>query len=131
MCVYIYKEMPFNIGESVNYITDGFLRTPFINSAMRNPVYTALLVTTIIMVIILIIFRDAETDEPLIIMIARAGFWIFLLMSCAMALHNKVLCAEVDSAVKTSEMDEVFGGDDFTGGILEEAIMPVHINTNF
>jgi phosphatidylglycerophosphate synthase len=102
--------MPFEFGATINYFTDVFLRAPIIHTIAKNPIYTALLITFIIMIIIIFIFRDAETEETLLTMSMRAGFWIFLMMLGILMVHNRVLIDENKAESKSAAYDGVFSG---------------------
>jgi hypothetical protein len=131
--------MPVDVGETINYFADAFLKAPLVNSIARNPIYTALLVTFIIVLIVMFIFRDAETDESLLIICLRAGFWVFFMMLGVLFLHNKVLIEDTNGATRNSAYENVFNGGysgvtlpgDSIPASLEDSIVPVHINTNF
>lgn len=125
--------MPFDVGESINNIADTFLRAPIVNTVAKNPIYTALLITFMVMLTIMFVFRDADTEESLLVLCLRSGFWIFLMMLGTLFLHNKVLVQEQDIADKNVAYDGVFNGgyDTVTPSILEDYVVPVTINTNF
>lgn len=124
--------MPLDVGETINNFADTVLRAPMVDTVMRNPIYTALLIAFLIMLIIMFIFRDADTDESLLIMCLRSGFWIFLMMLGILFLHNKVLITENLDQTKNTAYEGVFNGSYSTGsGILEDSIVPVNINANF
>lgn len=125
--------MPFDVGESINNIADAFLRAPIVNTVAKNPIYTALLITFMVMLTIMFVFRDADTEESLLVLCLRSGFWIFLMMMGTLFLHNKVLVQEQDAADKNVAYDGVFNGgySTATPSILEDYVVPVSINTNF
>lgn len=131
--------MPFEVGGTINKLSDKFLSAPVIHNIARNPIYTALLITFIVMLIIMFIFRDADTDESLLAMCLRAGFWIFFMLLGVLLLHNKILGRETSNSVKNSEYENAFLGG-YSGVVapgqsvpaaFEDTIVPVHINTNF
>lgn len=130
--------MPFEVGESINHFADTFLKAPIVHAIAKNPIYTALLVTFVVMLVIMFIFRDADTDETLLVMCLRAGFWIFFMLLGVLFLHNKVLGVETIEQIKDTAYDGVFKGG-YSGIVsqgnlpasLEDSIVPVHINTNF
>ncbi len=127
--------MPFDVGSTINYMADAFLRAPAVNSIARNPIYTALLITFVTMLIIMFIFRDADTDDSLLVMCLRGGFWIFLMMLGTLFLHNKILSSEVSAAETNNTYNDVFNGGYSSFGpksvILEDSIIPVRIDTDF
>lgn len=131
--------MPVEIGETINHFADMFLRAPIVHSVANNPIYTALMIVFIVILIILFVFRDANTEESLLVTALRAGFWIFLMLLGVLFLHNKVLSMETETETKNTAYDGVFtgayGGSNIPGKvssvILEDSIVPVRINTDF
>lgn len=131
--------MPLDIGESINYMADLFLKAPIINTIATNPIYTAMVITFIVMLIVMVVFRDAETEEPLLKMILGCGFWVFLSTLTILFLHNKILTEEKDVVGKNEAYDGVFGGN-YSGAVttggdsnptLEDSIVPIHLNAKF
>jgi hypothetical protein len=120
--------MPFDIGESINIIADTFLKAPIIHTVAKNPIYTALVITFTIILITMFIFRDADTDEPLIVLCLRSGFWIFLLSMGILFLYNKVLSDELRYIEKNTAFEEVFNS---TNTAADDIIVPVNINADF
>lgn len=131
--------MPLDVGEAINSFADAILRAPLINTIVHNPIYTAMIITTIVVLIVMFIFRDANTDESLLVLCLRSGFWIFLMMLGVLFLHNKVLITENESHSKDAAFEIVFNGGyarDIALGkpvsaVLEDSVVPVHINTDF
>ncbi len=126
--------MPFEFGETINAGADAFLRAPIINTIARSPIYTALVITFIIILIIMFIFRDADTDESLLTLGLRTGFWSFLVTVSLLFLHNKILNEDLRSGARAADIDNVFNGGYngvMAGATLEDSIVPVTINTNF
>ncbi len=126
--------MPFDIGETINAGAKAFLRAPIVNTIAKNPVYTALMITFIIMLIIMVIFRDADTEESLLVMSLRSGFWGFLLTLTIIFLHDTVLWQDIRHTEQSAAIDNVFNGG-YNGKLADEtsgeSIVPVIINTNF
>jgi hypothetical protein len=100
--------MTFEVGEAINYIIDAFLKAPIVNSIARNHIYTALAVTIVIMIIIMIVFRDIDADETLFTMSLRSGFWIFIMLLGVLMIHNRVFTAETSNVVRDGQYDKVF-----------------------
>lgn len=100
--------MTFDVGEAINYIIDGFLRAPIVNSIAKNPIYTALVITAIIMIIIMMVFRDIDADETLFTLALRSGFWIFIMMLGVLMIHNRVLGAEGANDKINGQYESVF-----------------------
>lgn len=113
--------MPFDVAEAINKLGDFVLRAPAIRAVMSNPIYTAMMIVFVMMLIILIMFRDADTTDPLLTTTLRTGFWMFLLLIGVMFLHNKVLSKELDDNTSSNIYDAVMGGRYEPGSVLEEA----------
>lgn len=129
--------MPLDVGETINNFGNLFLKVPIIHTITKNPIYTSLIITFIIVLIILFIFRDVDADESLLIMGLRSGFYIFIMMTGVLFLHNKILLQEVGNYEKNGEYENIFNNTlGYTGkyesnSVLGESIVPVQINTNF
>tara|TARA_R110002153_G_scaffold273997_3_gene446402 strand:+ start:24416 stop:24769 length:354 start_codon:yes stop_codon:yes gene_type:complete len=92
--------MGFDIGDFVNGMVDSILESPSILWIASNPIITALVITIVLCFIILIVFRDAETEESLPVITLRAGFWMFMAITGVMLVHNKVLSANASEKIK-------------------------------
>ena len=102
--------MPLELGDTINKISDKLMGAPFMDTIMRNPIYTAMLITFIIVIIIMFIFRDAETDESLLMMCLRSGFYIFVVATGVILLNNRVLMTDTTKLAGDSEIAQVFDG---------------------
>jgi hypothetical protein len=100
--------MTFEVGEMLNYLTDAFLKAPIVNTIAKNPIYTALVVTLAVILIIMLIFRDIEADETVLTMALRTGFWVFLMLLGVLMIHNRVLFAESNQSSRDGQYDHVF-----------------------
>ncbi len=102
--------MPFDIGATVNNLADRLLSTPLIGAVAKNPVYTALFITVVILIVIVTVFRNYdEGDEHLSTLTLRSGFWIFLFLTGALFVHNKLLLKDGYSIAQNRAIDDVFG----------------------
>ncbi len=128
--------MPFEIGEAINSIADKVISSPTIDSIARNPIYTSVLIVFVIILIMLFIFRDVETDDSLLSLCLRSGFYIFLVLTATLFIHNKVLMRETSAVAKGSEVANVFEKQGAYSGIMghggpthtiEESIIPVQV----
>lgn len=115
--------MTFEVGETINQIVDAFLRAPVIYSIARNPIYTALVITLIILLIVAFIFRDIDSDECLLVMTLRTGFWVFIMMLGVIMVHNRVLTGEDLREKRNKSYEEVFGSS--AGVQLDSDFVPV------
>jgi protein-S-isoprenylcysteine O-methyltransferase Ste14 len=134
--------MPLEVGEAVNSLADKFISSPFIEQVARNPIYTALLATFVIVLIIMFVFRDAETDDSLLSMCLRSGFYIFIMLAGVLLIHNKVLMHENHTVSSNSDVAGVFKNGGYSGVVtndgqfhaphaVEDSIVPVNVNYEY
>ena len=120
--------MPFDVGESINYIADAFLRAPFVHGTAKNPIYTAMLVTLILVLIIMFIFRGADTEDPLLTMALRSGFWIFLALAGVLFLHDKILLQDASAHERDEAAEKIFAATSApTSSVYRESLVPVQV----
>ncbi len=100
--------MPFEVGEAINGMIDSFLNAPFVSTVSKNPLYTALAITLVILLILLFVFRDADGAETTLVMSLRSSFWIFLLLIGALLVHNRVLMNEAANVNQKQNHDSMF-----------------------
>lgn len=118
--------MSVPVGKTINDFADYFLRMPIFATISSNPIYTAIAITCIIMIIIAIVFRNGDFgDESLALMTLRCGFAIFFATTGMILLHNKVLELDTDVGTKKGEYDEVFTTSIMRGGLDSGDIVPV------
>lgn len=97
--------MPLDIGETVNYFCDKLLGSSFIRATMKNPIYTGMLITFCIMLIILINFRQAD---DVLMLTLRTGFWMFISVLGIIMIHNKILVQETTVNDRKGAFEDVF-----------------------
>jgi hypothetical protein len=100
--------MPLDIGESVNQITDWFLGAPMLRKVSENPIYTAMIIVFAIMIIVMIIFRDAQMRDSILTMTLRVGFWSLLITSSILFLHNRILYTDKNIRGANEDYDGLF-----------------------
>lgn len=120
--------MTFEVGEALNYMIDGFLKAPIVNSIAKNPIYTALAITLIIILILLFIFRDIEADETVLTLALRSGFWIFLMLLGVMMIHNRVLLSETSVQKREGEYEQVFKDTPAAAARFDTDFVPIRPN---
>jgi hypothetical protein len=130
--------MPFYVGETINYLADRVLKTPLLRAAALNPIYTAFAITVVMMFIVMFVFRDSDTDEGLLVMVMRTGFWVFLSSLGLIFLHNKILTEECTNYNRERAYNSVFGrgeaGAEYKAPVanpLVGSIVPVQVNRDF
>jgi hypothetical protein len=104
--------MSIEIGTTVNNAADALLRAPIVKNMVQNPIYTALLIAFIIVLIVLWVFREAETEDSLLTTSLRVGFWSFLLVLGIIFLHNRVLSFESHEEKANTAYGGVFGANE-------------------
>lgn len=117
--------MPVKVGETFSSAIDKLLKYGFVQQVMKNPIYTAIFIAVVIMLIVFIIFND--TDDPLYMSVLRVGAWTFMSTVVIMTIHNTVLLAKIDESFTQSEYDSAFAGAG-TNLHTEEAYIPVEIS---
>lgn len=127
--------MPLEVGETINKLADKFMSAPAIMSVAKNPIYTALMITFIIILLVMFIFRNVDTEESLLTMSLRTGFWVLILLIGTLFIHNKVLMAESLNSSEQEKIDQVFdrigAGEPNYRDSIDDSFIPVNINTYF
>jgi hypothetical protein len=100
--------MPFNVGEVINGFADSVLKAPIVGTIAANPIYTAMLITLIVVLIVMFAFREADTTESLLVICLRSGFWIFLLLTSILFVHNKVLTQDHHEDIRSESYKRIF-----------------------
>lgn len=120
--------MPFNVAQFINTISENFIKSPFVISTFRNPMWASLVLTLAIFIIILLIFASADQNSSVLTLAGRASFWIFLISCGAIFLNNKILINETSAKAISGEYDGIIGDSLISD---HSEIVPVRINTNF
>lgn len=113
------------IGNTVNGAVDGLLKAPLVHSTAKNPIYTAIMITLIVALIVLVVFREADTNESLLLMTFRVGFWTLFATLGVVLVHNKVLLDETEASAKAGAYEGAF---ETCTSVFEDAIVPVRVN---
>lgn len=112
----------FEVSVAVDSVANRILSMPIVGSIARNPIYTALLITFIILIIILIVFRNAETDESLLVLGLRSSFYVFIATLIVVFLHNHVLMTDVTADARDTRTSALFNGSSRTAGYDDVAV---------
>ena len=126
--------MPLNVKETTSQVSKKISSIPIIKSVIINPVLTAISIVFIMMIIILLIFRNVEFDEDqsLLRMTVRIGIYSFIFTAGLLFLHDNYLIKEMESKNKSGAMEELFSDVDKVGSglpISSENVVPV-LGTN-
>lgn len=116
--------MPFSISNFINNSSETALKSPSLISMMKNPIMTALITTFMILIVILLIFSNQ--NAKILTLATRASFWIFLLISGVMFLHNKVLMKECEERRYSASFEGIIDNN-IIGN--EDQIIPIKIGS--
>jgi hypothetical protein len=101
--------MPVSIQVITTYISDKLTDTPILKKVTKNPIYTALLITFIIVIIVIVIFRDVDTgDESLSKLAVRTGIYSFIFVVFVQFLQNHNIMTELKKGAGSEYIDDVF-----------------------
>lgn len=103
--------MPFDIGESINYFSERFTKFPIVNTIIRNPIYTALMIAFVIVLMTLFVFRNidfSDEDSGIVTLSLRLGTYLFIIVSGILFLHNQCMINENRSKLGSSQLDSMF-----------------------
>jgi ABC-type bacteriocin/lantibiotic exporter with double-glycine peptidase domain len=87
--------MVFKLAESVNSVTNSLFEYEPLRNAVTNPIFSALLMAMIVVIIVFILYLSAKES-------IRVGFWSFLFLFAALCLHDKILSMENSDAKSRS-----------------------------
>lgn len=83
--------MSFEIGKTVNGIGDRVLKAPIIRAISDNPVYSAMFLAVIIMVIIMLLYTEDKTTTVL-----KVGLWSFIAATFVFFLRDRSEIQELE-----------------------------------
>lgn len=107
--------MPFNVGESINYVSSKFIDAPIVKTIMKNPFYTAILIVLIIVLIVLYVFRNVDfddEDESLGKLVFRSSIYMLIIITAVQFLNNQIWLDDKKSDKFDAGVKKVFGGVD-------------------
>ncbi len=106
--------MVFEVKESARNFMNYIGGSPFMVSFIKNPFYTAILITIILVLIIIFVFRNAEISggESLTILALRTGVYSLLLVTGIQFLQNQYVINEFKDANKEKVLETVFDTKD-------------------
>lgn len=95
--------MTFSVSDSVNGGLDKLLNVGVIASVTRNPIYTSAVLALATVIIIILIYRGIESTYAW-----RAGFWVFVVSTLLLMLHNRILLKELQKTTKDESLGLAF-----------------------
>lgn len=113
--------MPFNVSDCINNLTNKIIESPSIQYIFENPVFTAIVIVLVMIIVNLIVFRDVDSEESLTTMCLRGGFWMFFMVSGIMLIYTKLL--DRGKQLTFGGYGSLFGDD----GVYEMATVPIAI----
>lgn len=113
--------MPLVVDDSINSLSNYFEKS-WISRIVQNPIYTALLITFIIILTILYVFRDATitADESLTRMAIRSGIYMFFITTFVIFMQNNSVIREYKDKFKDNTIAQRF--DAVEGGFAANKI---------
>jgi len=101
--------MPLKFDDITNSFKETAFKNKFIGSFIKNPFYTAILITFLIVLTILFVFRNVDLeDNSLMVLSFRTGIYLLLIITGIQFLQNKYI------------MEELSSKKDITGGLFEK-----------
>ena len=97
--------MPISSDAVMRGSADTLQTMPLLGSTLQNPLYTAILITLIIMLVIIFVFNDVEHVWGLSF---RVGVYTVLFTASLIFLNNKTLIKEEEKKYGSSAMDDIF-----------------------
>ncbi len=109
--------MPFDIDQLVNNSSDKLLKSGLVHRIMSNPIYTALLITTLVYIIMWMLLDNQKNS-------GRALFWIFVSSLTVIFLNNKVI-REENSAIEDDKTYNTIFGASQPPELFENMVVPI------
>nr|QBR99062.1 hypothetical protein [Faustovirus mariensis] len=110
--------MTFSIGEAFNNFTQKISNFPIIGTMLKNPIYTAILVTLIICLIAMAIFDDEEMSTKLL----RFAVYSMIAVTTILCVNHAVMRADKFAETMRSGAAEIVTAsikDPFYGSLEE------------
>jgi hypothetical protein len=100
--------MSLAIGDIIDETATTILRSNVARRIAENPLYTALVIVFIIVLVVMFVFRDVDTgdDNGLLFLSIRTGFWAFFVVTALVFLNNKVLMATSSDTAYSGAYDD-------------------------
>lgn len=106
--------MPFEFKQAANFITNKFKDNKILGLFVRNPFYTALLISIIIVLVILFVFRNVDfedEEEGLSKLSIRSGIYLLIIITAVQFFQNQALLGEFQRGAENKQLDTVFDTD--------------------
>ena len=106
--------MSIEIGRTINEATDWISEIPIVSSIIQNPIYTALLITALFVVIILTFYYTSGFHK-----IMKCTLYFFLIILGIMYVHNYSIIKHTTATLGRQDVKNVFAAiqqNKITGG---------------
>lgn len=112
--------MPLNFDEVLEKSGQKISNAPVVNNVVKNPFYTAILICSIIVLVIIYVFRNVEFVNPdgtkynsnhystLVRLAVRTGLYSLLLVTAIQFLQNKNVLNEVNGRGESDTLNDMF-----------------------
>lgn len=115
-----------SIGGAVNTIGDRAYESRFVGGVVRNPVFTALLILSLVVVVLMAVYREpiarAGSRKA-----ARAFVYGLVLVVGVMVVHNYAVRREASETAAQKDLHDVFTSIEASRGIGAGGLVPVPI----
>lgn len=89
---------------------------PIVRSIISNPVLLSLTIAVIMLIVIMIVFRNTESDDESVFRLAlRATFYVTIASTVLILMHNSDIIRGVKNDHKSGNMEALFEGVDQVG----------------
>lgn len=102
--------MPFDAQHALNNLGEKVSSAPLVKNIVKNPFYTAILISVIIVMTVLFVFRNAkfESEDSLFRLAVRSGIYSLLFVTVVQFLQNQNVIDAANAGKRSSKIDEVF-----------------------
>ncbi len=105
--------MPLDSKELLGSFGSKLRDLPVISTVVKNPFYTACLICGLIVVIVIIVFRDTEGSVKLAV---KVGLYSLLFVTGIQFLQNKQVIDEYKDAKRSDIAEQIFDSKDINRG---------------
>lgn len=103
--------MPISGQELLNCVCEKTTKAPIIGAVTKNPFYTAILISVILVIVILIVFRNIDFEgekDSLPRLALRSGIYSLGAVTAIQFLQNQNVINEMKSKQTSKHMEDVF-----------------------
>jgi len=115
------QQSGFDLGGAVNSAADWLSSAPIIHRIVNNPIYTALLITALVAVVALAMYRDKLKGKKAL----KALFYTFFLTSLVVFVHHYAMVRSARETAEQYQARDIFAGVQSSRALGQEGIVPV------